>query len=43
MNLGITFTIGGNPVKKKDFSQRLSSIVHVKDYRIEHVYHDGNE
>ena len=33
MNREITFTIGGNPVKEKDFSQRLSSIAHVKDYR----------
>ena len=33
MHRGITFIIGGNPIKEKDFSQRLSSIAHVKDYR----------
>ncbi len=37
MNLGITFTIGGNTVKESDFSQRLSSVAHVKDYRLEQL------
>ena len=41
MNTGITFTIGGKPVRECDFSQRLSTIANVKDYRLEQLDQDS--
>ena len=41
MNTGITFTIGGKSVREcnfsHNFSQRLSTIANVKDYRLEQL------
>ncbi len=33
----ITFTIGGKPVKEKDFAKRLLSVACIKDYRLEQL------